>query len=961
MHTIPDRSFRLALSLVCACLLLSFAAPAFAASPNAVLEQWSTHADHEKVKALYRDYDILLMPSRAWQDGEVADVLHAMQLLPKFVAKDLKGAKTRIERRPKACLYGMGRYSKACPTYSKDGRTFYLYNNPPVQGEGATRKLKVLRPDEVAKLMRQRAIVHMAMAHYDEKHEWSLTYNWRSINGWDRRGRDAFNLDVWGYSRYMGMQSAHLDLVTFAEEFFVRPQDILRNSKDPEAISRLAQIDWDLTLACQQFTKIRILGKFIAHKEPAWVQPTRGKPDAGPLGQCEEFERWADMQNVEGIDLLLAAATSDRPESLYGHLLLGVRYREGISIRSRGFEPVYQYGAITDTNVSKVDYFTKGLLGGFYSVIQPNTFRGVDRLFMQYEQRTLRRYALNLSPRQVRQVMERLWEAERHITFPYYFLSDNCASMLIDLVAPALDDIDVPNPFRLTLMPTEVLDLLAQTENGNRGPLLVKRAETHFSSREVAMDAVPRRRAALSKLEEQLEGVVDEAKIERLGELDEALDERGADKRRQAYVQLKEHLTTTLSGLDAKIAPEQRAAIHRHVIDYLYYSSRIERYFMDLAFYKRRIIHVSALKNPPQFTAEEQLLIRRELYMEEDLEKRQEAVLALARMSDQRLRTGERREFTEAEKAELAVIDKTQAAYLASLDTLATIIEAFEPDLDGVAFIETKREAFEADQRRRDRLSIGPPGKGRFIVGGAGGVQAEGGQSIGVGVGELSASLVYERLGEHRRRGVRSDISSRALGVDIETRLDDQWLDQLKLDLVLFEFMTIEQRMGPVRQNWRDIFGWGTRISAHRDGRRGLNAAIHAEFGYLYPLWQRDHVADFLVVGAWLSARNDWSTGDVTPLGGVKAAIMGQKHLYGNYANVLRLDLETYQFSLLDALGYEWEARARLQSEHALMKIKDQYLVLQPYLQAETSTLQYRPGLDRFGQVRGGVRFELPF
>ncbi len=173
--------------------------------------------------------------------------------------------------------------------------------------------------------------------------------------------------------------------------------------------------------------------------------------------------------------------------------------------------------------------------------------------------------------------------------------------------------------------------------------------------------------------------------------------------------------------------------------------------------------------------------------------------------------------------------------------------------------------------------------------------------------------------------------------------------------------MTIEQRMGPVRSNWRDIFGWGLRFSGHRDGRRGLNAALHGEFGYLFPLWQRDHVADFLVVGAWLTARNDWSDNGPTPLGGIKAALMGQLHLYGNYANVLRLDIETYQFSLLNALGYEWEARARLQSEHALMKIKEQHLVIQPYLQAETSTLQYRPGSDRFGQVRGGVRFELPF
>lgn len=934
---------------------LAFATP----EDSAALEKWAAHADYEKVVKLHEDHGVLLVHSRAWKDGEVDDVLRAVQLLPKFVAKSLKYSPTRIERRAKACLYGMGRYSGACPTFSKDGQSFYLYTNPPVQGEGATRKLRALRPDEVASLMRQRAIVHLAMVRHDQKYAWSLSENWRTINGWDRRGKNAFNLDIWGYSRYMGMQSAHLDLVTFAEEFFVRPQDILRASSKPDAMARLKEIDWDLTLACQQFTKIRILNKFIARAEPSWVEPARGKPGAGPLGQCEEFERWADMQNVEGVDLLLAAATSDRPESLYGHLLLGVRYREGMSIRSRGFEPVYQYGAITDTNVSKVDYFTKGLLGGFYSVIQPNTFRGVDRLFMQYEQRTLRRYALNLSPKQVRQVMERLWEAERHITFPYYFLSDNCASMLIDLIAPALDDVDVPNPFRLTLMPTEVLDLLAKTSNGARGPLLVKRPETHFSSREVAMDAVPRRREALSMLEDELDGVVAGDKIKRLFELDKELDAREPEERQLAYAQLKEHLAGMLSGVE--LDAERRARINRHVIDYLYYSSRIERYFMDLAFYRRRIIQVSALKDPPQFTAEEQLLIRRELYMEENLEKRQEAVLALARLSDQRLRNGDRREFTTEEKEELAEIDKTQAAYLASLDTLASIIELFEPNLDGVAYIDTKREVFEAEQMRRDRLSIGPPGKGRFIVGAAGGVQNDEGETIGVGVGELSASLVYERLGEHRRRGFRSDISSRALGLDIETRLDDQWLDQLKLDLVFFEFMTIEQRMGPVRQSWRDIFGWGLRVSGHRDGRRGLNAALHAEFGYLFPLWQRDHVADFLVVGAWLTARNDWGEAGPAPLGGLKAALMGQIHLYGNYANVLRLDLETYQFSLLNALGYEWEARARLQSEHALVKVKQQHLILQPYVQAETSTLQYRPDSDRFGQVRAGVRFELPF
>ena len=89
------------------------------------------------------------------------------------------------------------------------------------------------------------------------------------------------------------------------------------------------------------------------------------------------------MANLESIDVLVASATADRPESLYGHLLLHIRYAG----RSEGFEPVYQFGAVTDTNVDPITYFSRGLFGGFLSVIELNSFRAVDRIFLQYEQR----------------------------------------------------------------------------------------------------------------------------------------------------------------------------------------------------------------------------------------------------------------------------------------------------------------------------------------------------------------------------------------------------------------------------------------------------------------------------------------------------------------------------------------------------------------------------------------------
>lgn len=946
------------LSFIIVALLLMGLSPWANAEGKIVAQldgRWQEHPAGEVAYALATRDQIYLEHPKRWSAQEVLDFKVGVDATPEFLRQG--SGFVRVERVRRTCLYGVGRYNQTCPTFDPDQQTFYLYDVPPLQGEGSTRKLKTLLASERVSLQRQRAAVHMLLARYDQKHQWSMRKKWRLINTWDSSGTKPFNVDDWAFSRYLGSRSTHLDLVTFAEEFFIRPEDILASSKAPDAKQRLEALDVNLSLDCQEFTKQRILKDFISEHDRRWSMPAR----KSALG-CPEFERWADMNSAEGIDLLLAAATSDRPESLYGHLLLAVRYKSATSVRSQGFEPVYQYGAVTDSDVDKIDYFTKGLFGGFYAVIQPNTFRGIDRLFLQYEQRTLRRYALNLSPKELRQALERIWEAERHITYPYYFLSDNCASMLIDLLAPALDS-ELPEPIRAGLMPTEVLDVFAQVQVKERGPLLVKRAETHFSSREVAMSAVPERRQKLAALKGALKGV-DEAALERLQALDGELDERDAERRLKAYQELQEHLTKQLKAYalaNPKAPMLGKGSVTRQAIDYLYYSTRIERYFMDLAFYRKRVLAVAAHKEPFRMTAEQQLQMRRELFQEEDIMARQEAVLAWARQSDERVREAPSREFNEEEKAEIKRLDLTRDAYLGALDALATIIERFEPDLDGVGYINDKLQTFELAQTRRDQLAMGPPGKGRYIIGAA---MAQTGDTDNLSSAawlDLSASLVHERLGEQRRRGFRPDIESRALGIDAELRLDGQLLDELKLDAILFRFLTIEQRMGPVQRSWRDLFGWGVDVRIAHDGRRDLDVGLHAKLGYLYPIWQHDNVSSFLVTGLLLDFRSDWGNSRDPDLVGLNAFLMGQWHMYGRYANVMRASVQTSQLAALDELGYDWDMSAELSTEHVLADINQQLLLLRPYARLEWSSLQYRPGQDDFLGWRAGLAIELPF
>jgi hypothetical protein len=950
--------------LLVAALLTLSSATAHAAAPDPA---WpADHPERAAIDTLASQYNLVAIPG-LWQPGELSELARAAQAVPKGLWPYVPTVK--LIRKRNQCMAGIGLYNSICPTFNKSGDTFYFYDMPPFQGEGSARRLEPLTKVERERLQRRRGLIHLVFAFADKKLGWSKTRAWRAINGWKDEHEQPFNLDLWAYSRYLGLRGPHYDLVTFAEEYLVDPEEILRDSDHPTAAARLNALVPDMALACQEFTKSRILGRFIAKLDPTFALPVRGLParpsatpeQRTPAGMCPQFNRWADMDHLEGFDILLAAATSDRPESLYGHLLMQVRYRSGEAVRSQGFEPVYQYGAITDTDVNKIDYFVKGLMGGFMSVIQPNSFRGVDRLFLQYEQRTLRHYALNLSPQQRLQVMQRIWEAERHITYPYYFMSDNCASMLLDLLEPALD-VELPSPIRFALMPTEILDILASVPNGERGPLLVKRPETHFSSREVALDAVPARRDALATLIQRAQGISNKDR-DALRALDARLDLRDAKARQDAYIALRALLAQVLAAHDKQ--PSASTSATRAAIDYLYYSSRVERYFMDVAFFRKRIIQIGAQRQQLRLSAEEQLQLRRELFREEDLESRQEAILAWARMGDERMRDGEMRPFTEAEKAELAALDRTRDAYLESLESLATIIERFDPELDGVGYIDDKLAVFEREQSRRDALAMGPAGKGRYLVGvtggGTGTIDRPG--AANALWAEISASMIWERLGEQRRRGFRSDIESRALGLDAELRLGDRPQDDMRLALNVFRFMSIEQKMGPVQESWTDLFGWGVDIRLLHDGRRDMSLGIEANLGYVYPIWTSDNVANFLVAGLYGDARFHWGALRDPNLLGARAQLIAQKHLYGRYANVLRAEAYTTHMMDVGGLGYDWELFGQLGTEHILTEINQQVLLIKPYARYEATSLNYIPGQEdqAFSAWRAGVTFELPF
>lgn len=921
------------LHVITCAIVAFFAAPTRADAAEDPIAGWVTHPLFNTVQQLAEDYRVEVIPpdggSGEWRAEELSAIRAGAAALPTFIIDQLAGP-IRLRRVHQPCLFGMGRYTQGCPTYDDDGN-FLIYDLPPIQGEGPVQRLTPLNAAERAQIQYRRAAVHAIVLAFDQDAKWSQERRWKEINGW-RTSKQPFNRDLWAYSRYLGYRSPRLDLVTFAEEWFVRPEDVI----DP---SRRDAVDRDLAVDCQEFTKTRFLAEKVALRDPSWHpdHPTSGDPRR----RCPAFEKWARLDQIEGIDLLNAAATAASPESLYGHLLLHVRYAD----RADGFEPVFQFGAVTDTNVRPMTYFSRGLLGGFLSVMEVNSFRSVDRIFLQYEQRSLRHYELRLSPRQTQRLMERIWEYERRYRYPYHFFANNCASFLIDLIGPALE-LDVPPRGRVIVSPTDVLDFLAEIENPGRGPLLVKRPRTEYSSREVAQQSIRVRTDQLERLLAAANLTTNTART--LRRLDAQVDHRDPDLRRAAYEKIEVNLVPVLRGTDEDVV--------RLAIEYLYHCSRIERYFAEVAFFRTREVKAGAVAETVNYTAEELLSRRRELYRTEDPEKRFELLLAWTEDAEKRNFEGPFREFTPREQRALVEAEKMEAAYIAALDAQAAIIETHLPDFDGVAFLDAREQRFRQAESARDARATGPSGAGRISIGGT--ATSTDLQSISGGV-QGSYAFIYERLGEQRRRGFRPDIESRALGVELHVPVLEEFWRNLDADFTLLRFLSLEQKLGPVRQGFFDLFGYGLDIRGHHDGRRGLDFAGAASLGLLLPVLHADRFANHLVIGAMADVRVDLGAQGRRIMGGGDAFVRLLLHLGGVYANSLRLEVGSRHWFALETVSYEFEHRLRLSTEHALFHVGQHPFVLSPWLQGEFTSVDYLTDDDFFG-ARAGLSVELP-
>lgn len=177
-----------------------------------------------------------------------------------------------------------------------------------------------------------------------------------------------------------------------------------------------------------------------------------------PQVKCSEFENWIGQIKPHKATLIYATDFMGNPSSMFGHTLLRLDPKDQQQLNLVSYAVNYAATVAGNDNWS---YAWKGLTGqypGEYSLMP--YYRKVKE-YGDFESRDLWEYELNLSSEETRFLVSHIWEMQ-HVSFPYYFVSDNCAYRLLGLVDLVKPESNLQEKFTYASIPMETIKSMQQ-------------------------------------------------------------------------------------------------------------------------------------------------------------------------------------------------------------------------------------------------------------------------------------------------------------------------------------------------------------------------------------------------------------------------------------------------------------------------------------------------------------------
>jgi hypothetical protein len=767
-----------------------------------------------------------------WTDDDVEALDEGFAALPEAL-RQVPGGPLELELHSEPRPFGIGEWSA-------DHRRLHLYAYADPAERRASWRLEHLSRDERARIWRRRAAVHAALTRWNDAKHFSDDTRWRALNGWLKPlerpmtwSERALNLSDAAYSRAIGKQSAALDLVTFAEEYFVPAPGL----------------PVDDSLPCQEFSKSRVLSELLGLRPPS--------------PSCPAFDEWADLGALDHLEVLLVQASGRRPESLFGHVLLLPVHHDAATVRGPSFESAVQLAAATET-LGGIRHLWRGLTGGYRLSVMTLSQRDLERDMLEREQRSMRRFRLNLSAAQNRRVLERVWELERRGSFDYQFFTDNCGSALLWLLQGALGKgVQLRARGAVLVAPGAIVDDLAEAQLDGHA-LLAYVPDDFESSCERAQRADERRKQLEAELPRELHSAFAAA--------------RASDVGRRA------------SGREAVAAFTRRTGASG-LYEWWHLTVLVEQCSADLA---ERTLRETDLKrvragSAPALDVDGEVQAREDLFERESTLRRHLMLLDRAQKARDSLEALPRRPPTAGEQEELDHAQAQVDAFDALLDLHASLVQNDFPKEDPHALLAREHAALTAELtgQRNDAQ----PASGHWRASAGVGFWWSGAEGFRPAL-SLSSSGLLEELGDQRVRGFQSAVSMRVLDGEAVLLPRLGWPDVARSRFTLFGIKSLMRTPEWARDTPLADLGWGAELMT--DTRRGRVLENRSGFSaeLLALAAKTKHWAGHLVLGLGASGFVTWGDAAFGAAAGLYGTVAARAPLPGSGANGARLELK---------------------------------------------------------------------
>ncbi len=172
---------------------------------------------------------------------------------------------------------------------------------------------------------------------------------------------------------------------------------------------------------------------------------------------CPNLTFWLKSIDFNHLSLVFASHFLGAPASSFGHTFLKLHAKEFKNIDLLGHS--INFAAIVPPQVGIIEYFFKGIGGGFQGGFSLLPYHEKVKEYNDFEKRDLWEYKLNLKKEEIIQMLLHTWELA-HANFDYYFFKENCSYHLLSLIEIARPTLDLRSHYTGWTIPAETIKLL---------------------------------------------------------------------------------------------------------------------------------------------------------------------------------------------------------------------------------------------------------------------------------------------------------------------------------------------------------------------------------------------------------------------------------------------------------------------------------------------------------------------